>query len=52
MEDKILANHEGNMIREWTTIRNRAVHSAEEVTAKEARNIVKQVMGIINRFKN
>jgi hypothetical protein len=47
---KLLMENEGHMIKEWSMIRNRAVHSAEQVTAKDARTIVKSVMGIINRL--
>ena len=50
MQAKLLTDNEGHMIKEWTMIRNRAVHTAEEVTAKEARNIVKNAMAIINRL--
>jgi len=51
MEAKLLTEKEGHMIREWTMVRNRAVHTTEEVTAKEARSIVKSVMAIINKLK-
>jgi hypothetical protein len=48
MEAKLLTEKEGHMIREWTMVRNRAVHTTEEVAAKEARSIVKSVMAIID----
>lgn len=48
---KLLTEKERQMISEWTMVRNRAVHTDEEVTAKEARSIVKSVMAIIGRLK-
>ncbi len=50
IETEMLRQDEGHMIREWMMIRNRAVHMAEDVSAKEARTLVKNVMGIINRI--
>ncbi|MBN1932515.1 MAG: SIR2 family protein [Desulfobacterales bacterium] len=47
---EMISQDEGHMIKEWMTIRNKAVHMAEDVTAKEARTLVKSVMSIINRM--
>lgn len=50
IETDILKQDESHMIREWMMIRNRAVHMAEDVSVKEARPLVKNVMAIINRI--
>jgi len=47
---EMLSQNESHKIRDWMAIRNKAVHMAEEISAKEARTLVKSVMGIINRI--
>ena len=52
VDSKLISTHQWQQLQDWIPIRNRLVHTSEEIGPANARKIVKGVMKIIQKIRD